>query len=1042
MGLELRAFGPLELYRDGTRVPIASRLRRVLLAVLLVHRDQVVPVSTLTASLWPARPPAAVAKSLHIHVHRLRRALGGAGALPYRSTGYALAVAPEDVDIYRFDWLVRQGRAALSAGDHPTAAETLRQAIELCRGPALQGMDEVPELAAEAGRIEELRLVALEGRFAAELALGESASVVAELDRLVAAYPLRERFRAQLMLALYRAGRKADALTVYRNGRRILVEELGIEPNPECRELERAILVDHPALNRSTDPGGTVWSANPVPHQPPSDLSANPVPHQLPSDLTDFAGRTAELAWLDAPLPDHPGAPPTGVVTSVIDGPPGVGKTALAVHAAHRLAARYPDGQLLLDLHGFTEAVAAVTPAEALERMLRVLGVPGAQIPAHLEDRAALWRSRLAGKRILIVLDNAATEAQVRPLLPGSPGCLALVTSRTRLPGLDGARSLSLEVMSPHDAHALFVSTAGEQRLSGEPPELLDEIVELCGHLPLAIRIAAARLASHPTWGVAQLVDRLRDHRIRLGELQVGQRSVTAALDLSYRQLPDDQRRGYRLLGLHPGPDIDVFAAAALTDTTPDVVCRLLDQLLEANLLEEPAPGRHRFHDLTRAHAAQQAAQADTDDSHAALTRLLDYFRYAASVAMDILYPYDADQRPHPPRPATPEPALAGWAQAATWLDTELSNLLVVAAHAAGHGWPRHCIDLSTILGRHLRTRCSHADAQTLHSQALAAADDVGDRRGQLDALTGLGLAHALLRAHQLAEDCLRRALEIARGIGHRVGELTALNGLGTIHRAQARHGAAADSFELALEIARGIGHRRGELVALLGLGYVHRMRGGYRPAADRFEQARAISRDIADRGGETTALSGLGFVNRALGRYSLAVDSFERALAIARAGSDRISEVNALWGLGQVSYVEGRRGCAVECFANALAIAREIGDRNGQFEGMHGLGLVRCATGDPGQALADHRAAHQLALELGQPVDQARALHGMGRAHRDLGEPEQARRCWQQSLAMLERLGVGEVEEVSVHDLRANLVGSTDPDPASQEASGNGMGG
>ena len=370
------------------------------------------------------------------------------------------------------------------------------------------------------------------------------------------------------------------------------------------------------------------------------------------------------------------------------------------------MADRYPDGQLFIDLHGYTEGVAPVGPGEALDWMLRSLGVAGDRIPTGLDERAALYRSRLAEQRMVIVLDNAATEAQVKPLLPGAPGCVVLVTSRRRLAGLDHTHALSLDILPPVDAIALLRHNTGDSRLAGQPPELVAELVELCGRLPLAIRIAAARLRSHPTWDLDHLVRRLRDQQHRLAELEAGQRSVTAALDLSYQDLDADEQRTYRLLGLHPGSDIEPYAAAALLDTTLHEAGRALEQLMEAHLLQEPVPGRYLFHDLVRAHAAHTANRTETShDGHAALDRLLDYYRHTAAVAMDAAYPYEREYRPPVPPARTPEPDVSEPATALEWLDSELPNLLAAARDAANMTGQQHLLHLSTILRRHLRTR-------------------------------------------------------------------------------------------------------------------------------------------------------------------------------------------------------------------------------------------------------------------------------------------------------------------------------------------------
>jgi tetratricopeptide (TPR) repeat protein len=732
-----------------------------------------------------------------------------------------------------------------------------------------------------------------------------------------------------------------------------------------------------------------------------------------------FVGRTRELAELDQ-LQDA-----STVVISAIDGMAGVGKTALAVHAAHRVAGRYPDGQLFIDLHGYTQGMQPTEPGEALDHALRALGIPGAEIPTGLDERAALYRTRLADRKMLVVLDNAASEAQVQPLLPGAAGCLVLVTSRCRLAGLDPARTLSLDTLPVPDAVMLFTRTVGAGRLADAPAGLLAELVEMCGRLPLAIRIAAARLRSRPTWDLSHLVARLRDQQHRLGELAAGQRTVTAALDLSYQHLTVDQQHTYRLLGLHPGPDIDPYATAALLDSTIDHANRMLDQLLDAHLLQESVPDRYRFHDLTRAHAARTAAGDQAQPAgDPAVARLLDHYRHTAALAMDAGYPFEREHRPRVPPVHTPRPDLSAPGPALGWLDIELPNLLAAARFAAEHGLPEHVLHLSSILHRHLRGRGRYHEAVTLHHQALATARATGHRPGELDALNGLGHIHWRQGRHASAAERLGQALQIARATGHHAGELDALNGLGHIHRLQGRYAQAADHFGQALQIARATGHRAGELDALTGLGRVHRVQGRNAQAADHLGQALQIARATGHHAGELAALTGLAQIHRLQSRYAEAADHFEQILRIARATGHRAGELAARSGLGQIHRRQGQYSQANDHYEQLLDKAQESGDRNFEFEARQGLGRLRHATGDPASAIAHHDQALVLARELGQPVDQARVHDGLAHAHHALNQHQQAREHWQQALILLTSLGVDHTddEEAAVTAIRARL--------------------
>jgi tetratricopeptide (TPR) repeat protein/transcriptional regulator with XRE-family HTH domain len=837
---------------------------------------------------------------------------------------------------------------------------------------------------------------------------------------------------------------------------RALVEALAVSDD----ERRRLIAVAHGPAPTATSPapGRSGESGVGLP-------GAGGPPRQLPREVSWFTGRTAELEQLLELMPDPEQA--SAVVITAIDGMAGIGKTALAVYAAHRMVDRFPDGQLFIDLHGYTRGLAPVEPAEALDRLLRDLGVPGTAIPTGVDERAALYRTRLADRQALIVLDNAATEAQVAPLLPGTAGCLVLVTSRRRLAGLDHTHTVSLDTLPVADAITLFTQIAGEGRLADQPAELVAELVKLCGWLPLAIRIAAARLRSRPAWQLRDLVRRLRDRQHRLGELEAGQRSVTAALDLSYQHLDPDQQQAYRLLGLHPGPEFDVHATAALLDSPLQHAGRMLDQLLDAHLLQEPTPGRYRFHDLTRAHAAADDPTAPTPD--AALGRLLDYYRHTASAAMDNAYPYERQHRPQVPPAHTPAPQMPDPTAALDWLDTELPNLLAAARSAPEHDRPRHLLDLSTILHRHLRTRGRYHDAENLHQQALAttasaagdqtgrlsplnslgdihwrqgryeqAADHyqqalriaraTGNRSGELYALTGLGDIDVMQGRYGQAVDHYEQALRIARATGHRPAELNALAGLGDVHRFQGRIGQAVDHFEEALRIARAIGDRSGEMTALTGLGYVHRHKGRYEPAADHYRQALRIARAIGDRTGELYALTGLGDLHLLQRRYEPAADYFEQALRIARATGNRSGELNALIGLGNVNRLLGQYEHAAGHYQQLLDLAQASGDRNYEFEAWQGLGRLQHATGHPDAAIAHHERALTLAGQLSQPSDQARAHDGLAHAHHTLHQHKQARQHWQHALNLLTQLGTDytDDEETTTTAIRAHLTSLT----------------
>jgi DNA-binding SARP family transcriptional activator/tetratricopeptide (TPR) repeat protein len=863
--MELRLLGPVEVSFDGRVQDVGPPQQRLVLAALAAEAGRLVSIEGLIDRVWDD-PPEQPRRTVQVYVSRIRRLLKTAevlGQAPVavlrQSGGYRLDIDPERVDVHRFQRLIGEARDR----DCPEAQRLvlLGQALELWHGRPLA---DLPGRWADRVRygLQQQYLDVVEAWALARLHAGDAGAVLPRLGELVGEYPLVESLAAAYMRALYAAGRPAEALEYYADIRRRLAEELGTDPSTELQRLHRQVLSADPAL----DPPATTA-------RPGSQL----LPRQLPAPPHMFTGRIRELATLD------PVQEASTVVISAIDGMAGVGKTALAVHVAHRVSGRYPDGQLFIDLHGYTRGVEPVGPGEALDRMLRALGVAGPQIPAGLDERAALYRTCLADRQMLIVLDNAATEAQVAPLLPGAPGCLVLITSRRRLAGLDQASILTLDTLPVPDAVTLFIRTVGEGGLSGQPPELLVELVELCGRLPMAIRIAAARMRSHPSWTLSYLVERMRDRQDRLGELETGQRSVTAALDMSYQDLNSDQQRMYRLLGLHPGADIDVYAAAALFDTTPWYAQRVLDGLLDAHLLHEPVAGRYRFHDLTRAHATRTALRDEPDHTlSAALDRLLDHCRHTASTAMGAAYPYEHDRRPQVPAAGTPSPDLRSPDSALEWLDTNLPNLLAVARYASERGNAEHVRHLSTTLHRHLRTRGRYHDAITIHELALSTARASGHQAGEMEALTGLGRLHLMQGRPTQATDHHQHALRIARSLGHRLGELDALSGLGLIHRMQGRFAPAADHYHQVLRIARALGDRLGELDALIGLGHIHRMQGRHTQATDHFEQALQIARAYGHPG-ELEALTGLGAIHRLHGRYAQATDQYQQMLRIAR---------------------------------------------------------------------------------------------------------------------------------------------------------------
>jgi len=938
--------GPL-LVRDGDLViGVPAARQRVLLAALLVNAGTVVSTDALADLMWDGKPPGGAVTTLRSHVLRLRRVLGPeAGArVATRSPGYVIEVGEEEVDLLRFTCLCRQGGTCVRSADWARASQTLGDALALWRGDPLADVasellrrDEVP-------RLEELRLQAVEWRLEARLQQGRHAESLPELHSLTTRHPLREPFHRQLMLALVRCGRQAEALEAYQRARGVLREELGIEPGAELRELHQRVLIADPALA--------------VPAAAPLTAGGHPgtvSPRELPAPVAHFAGRASELAALTALL-DRAGSEVTGaIVISAIGGTAGVGKTALAVRWAHQVAGRFPDGQLYVNLRGHDPAE-PIRPADALVGFLRSLGVPGQEIPAEEHDRAAQYRSLLAGRRVLVILDNAGSAEQVRPLMPGNPDCAVVVTSRNSLAGLvarDGAARLDLDLLPEGDAVNLLRALIGG-RVDAEP-EAAQALAARCCRLPLALRVAAEFAAARSGASLTDLVDELADQQQRLALLDAGgdpRTAVRAVFSWSYRHLDASAARAFRLLGLHPGPDFDLYAAAALTGATVAETGRLLHMLADAHLIQAAGRSRYGIHDLLRAYARGLAADQDADDEQrAALTRLFDHYLYTAAIAMDILYPGEPHRRPRISRPATAVPPLPDPSAARGWLDVERGILVAVTIYTAEHGWPSHAIGLAPTLLRYLDNGGHNDEAIIVHSHARTAARQAGRIADEATALNSLAAAHWRMDRYQQATSHLQEALALFLETGDHAGQARALGNLGIIYTEQ----------------------------------------GHYERATSVLRQVLKLYRETRDRAGETRALGNLGTLEERRGRYDQAARRHQQCLTLAREMGDRRSESYSLMNLGNVDLRRGHCQHAVGQFQSALVLFRETGDRNGEAEALNGLGEALLAVGQPGDARTQHETALSIADQIGDKHQQARAHNGLGHACHATGDPSQA---------------------------------------------------
>ncbi|HEY1618899.1 MAG TPA: BTAD domain-containing putative transcriptional regulator [Streptosporangiaceae bacterium] len=1000
--LEFCLLGPMAVRRDGVVVPVPRGSQRTVLAALLLGAGRVVPTGELAEALWGAAPVASAPVTMRNYVKRLRRALGdpGQSVIVTQPPGYLIRGA--DLDVTRFEALLAGAGTAARGGAWAAAARQAEAALALCRGEPLADVPSDALVLREVPRLAELRVQAAELGLEARLRLGQQAGVITELAALAAAHPLREHVHALLMLALYRDGRQADALAAYRRARRLLVTEIGAEPGAELTGLHQRILAADPAL------------AGPAPGSRPAGprvAAAFPAPRQLPGPVRQFTGRTAELAFLTGLLDTGLAQAPSAVVISAIAGTAGLGKTALAVRWAHQVTDRFPDGQLHVNLRGF-DAGEPVPPAEALAGFLRALGVAGPDIPPGTEERAARYRSLLDGRRMLVLLDNAGTAEQVRPLLPGSPSCVTVVTSRAALSGLvarDGARRLDLSLPTPAQAAELLAALIGE-RASGDPAATA-ALAARCARLPLALRLAAELAAARPGVPLAAIAGELASEQRPLdlldGDGDAGT-AVRAVFSWSLRHLDDGTARAFRLAGLHPGGEFDCHAVAALTGTAGGQARRMLDRLAACSLVHRLGPDRYGMHDLLRAYAAELAAERDAETGQrAALTRLLDHYLVTAGAAGDALFPADPD-RPRISVAADPAPPLASPAAARAWLDGHRQVLVRVAAHAAGHGWPGHAVGLAETAFRYADA-CPFADAAVMHRHACRAAAQAGDGTAQAAALTRLGTADAGRGRLGQAEGHLRRALALYRQSCDRAGEACALDSLGFIVYCQGDYGRSAGYCRRALALYRQAGGRPGEARARQHLGLIDLRQGRTQQAARQLRRSLALFRAAGVRSGEAHVLCSLGELELRRARYALAAGHFRHSLELCREGGIRATEARVLTYLSLADLHRGHRRQAAGQLRRSLALHTQAGDLSGQAEARNGLGEVLLAAGRDAPARREHAAALTLARRAGDRYGQARAHDGLAGAWHAAGQDEHARRHRRQARVLYQGLGAAE---------------------------------
>jgi DNA-binding SARP family transcriptional activator/Tfp pilus assembly protein PilF len=955
--VRFRILGPLEVWTDEGWSGIGAPKWRALLAMLLLHPGQVVSTDRLIAGLWGEDPPDRAANLVSVYVLRLRRLIGDpqGGLLATRAPGYQLRLEPDDLDASVFESAVIQGRRALADGQAAQASAVLAQALSLWHGAAMADVPASDVITAESDRLEESRLAALELRITADLRGGQAAPLVPELRRLLSENPLREGLWTLLLLALEYTGRRAEAIAAYGDVRRVISDELGVNPGPELRQLYQRLLA---ADDADAAPGMPTARPEPTPEPPrpatsaprrPADADAARPPAQLPADIGDFTGRGSHLAQLRSLLTRSSGTDnPSALTIAVVAGTGGLGKTTLAVHAAHSLRDEFPDGQLYVNLRGAAEQPAM--PEEVLARLLRDLGVMPGQVPAGQEERAALYRTRLAGRRVLIVLDDARGAAQVRPLLPGSASCAVIVTSRHRLADLAGSRLVDLDVLDDEDAHRLLTAIIGPERAAAEPGAV-SEVLAACAGLPLAIRIAGARLASRRGWTVSTLARRLADQRRRVDELTSGDMAVRACFDVSFDSLPKsvtadgvDPAHAFRLLGVWQGPGISLPAAAALVGQPEDPVADALEILVDAHLLESRAPDWYSFHDLLRAYAGERAqAEEGAETVNDAVARILDWYLRAADAAAAVIVPYRDRVPLGPADPAASALHFETTDGALTWSSQERANLVAATRQAAA-------------VARH--------DVAWKLSVATMAGFELHGYRSEWSATSTVALSSA-----RLAND--------------RYGEAWVLNNIAILLSTQEAEGAIAH-FEQAMAIRAEIDDRHGQIQTATNLAFCYLLQGQHDQAVTAGKYALQLQRDSGRRHGEGITLCNLGEAYLGLGRYEEAIATLQEALPVVReTGSVRI-EAYVLRNLGQAHLDLGQSTEGAGLLEQALVIHKATGDALGQAQDLQLLGHARSLTRQRPAARGGREKGAQLFVELCESKQADQALSRLA----ELGPP------------------------------------------------------